>query len=83
MLYPEQQRNSATALRQGHTAFRFPADNPAHPPTYLVHPTQIYDALLNFTLYLGLAWLFRRRKFDGQVFAVYLMCYAVTRSRRP
>jgi len=61
-------------------AIRFPEDNPAHPPTYLVHPTQIYDALLNLGLYLGLAWLFRRRKFDGQVFAIYLMCYAVTRS---
>ena len=45
-----------------------------------VHPTQIYDALLNLTLYLGLAWLFRRRKFDGQIFAAYLICYAVTRS---
>jgi prolipoprotein diacylglyceryltransferase len=43
-----------------------------------VHPTQIYDALLNFGLYLGLAWLFRRKKFDGQVFAAYLLCYAVT-----
>jgi phosphatidylglycerol:prolipoprotein diacylglycerol transferase len=61
-------------------AVRFPEDNPAHPPTYLVHPTQIYDGLLNLALYLGLAWLFRRRKFDGQIFAVYLMCYAVTRS---
>jgi phosphatidylglycerol:prolipoprotein diacylglycerol transferase len=45
-----------------------------------VHPTQIYDSLLNLTLYVGLAWLFRRKKFDGQVFAVYLLCYAVTRS---
>lgn len=45
-----------------------------------VHPTQIYDALLNLILYLGLVWLFRRRKFDGQIFAVYLICYAVTRS---
>jgi len=61
-------------------AIRFPEDNPAHPPTYLVHPTQIYDALLNLALYLGLAWLFRHRKFDGQVFAVYLMGYAITRS---
>ena len=34
-----------------------------------VHPTQLYDALLNLALYLGLAWLYRRRKFDGQVFA--------------
>jgi len=49
-------------------------------PSLPVHPTEIYDALLNFTLYLGLAWLFRRRKFDGQVFATYLICYAVFRS---
>jgi phosphatidylglycerol:prolipoprotein diacylglycerol transferase len=46
-----------------------------------VHPTQLYDALLNLALYAGLALLFRhRRKFDGQIFAVYLMCYAITRS---
>jgi len=45
-----------------------------------VHPTEIYDALLNFALYLGLAWLFRRKKFDGQVFATYLIGYAVFRS---
>ena len=45
-----------------------------------VHPTEIYDALLNFVLYLFLAWLFRRKKFDGQVFATYLIGYAITRS---
>jgi phosphatidylglycerol:prolipoprotein diacylglycerol transferase len=61
-------------------AISFPADNPLHPPTTPVHPTQIYDALLNFGLYLFLAWLFRRKKFDGQIFATYLLCYAVTRS---
>jgi phosphatidylglycerol:prolipoprotein diacylglycerol transferase len=49
-------------------------------PSAPVHPTQIYDAVLNLALYAGLAWLFRRKKFDGQVFAVYLLCYAVTRS---
>lgn len=49
-------------------------------PSAPLHPTQIYDALLNFGLYAGLAWLFRSKKFDGQVFAVYLLCYAVTRS---
>jgi phosphatidylglycerol:prolipoprotein diacylglycerol transferase len=27
-----------------------------------------------------LAWLYRRKKFDGQVFALYLICYAVFRS---
>ncbi len=45
-----------------------------------VHPTQIYDSLLSLVLYLFLAWLFRRKKFDGQIFAVYLVCYAFTRS---
>lgn len=46
-----------------------------------VHPTEIYDGLLNLVLYLGLAWWFRhRRKFDGQIFAFYLMGYAVFRS---
>ncbi|MEI9866095.1 MAG: prolipoprotein diacylglyceryl transferase [Limisphaerales bacterium] len=61
-------------------AITFPADNPLHPPTTPVHPTEIYDALLNFALYLFLAWLFRRKKFDGQIFAAYLICYALTRS---
>ena len=49
-------------------------------PSLPVHPTEIYDALLNFALYLSLAWLFRRKKFDGQVFATYLIGYAVFRS---
>ncbi|TAL01489.1 MAG: prolipoprotein diacylglyceryl transferase [Verrucomicrobia bacterium] len=61
-------------------AISFPADNPLHPPTTPVHPTQIYDSLLNLVLYLALAWLYRRKKFNGQIFAAYLMCYAVTRS---
>ena len=60
---------------------RFPAAaNTGVPVGVPVHPTQIYDALLNLLLYGFLAWLFRRRKFDGQVFATYLLCYAVTRS---
>jgi phosphatidylglycerol---prolipoprotein diacylglyceryl transferase len=44
------------------------------------HPTQIYDSLLNLAFYFFLAWLYRRKKFDGQVFAVYLIGYAVLRS---
>ena len=45
-----------------------------------VHPTQLYDSFANLLLYLGLAWLYRRKKFDGQVFAVFLIGYAVLRS---
>jgi phosphatidylglycerol:prolipoprotein diacylglycerol transferase len=61
-------------------AISFPPGNPLGSPTTPVHPTEIYDALLNLVLYVFLAWLFRRKKFDGQVFATYLICYAITRS---
>jgi phosphatidylglycerol---prolipoprotein diacylglyceryl transferase len=61
-------------------AISFPPDNPLGAPTTPVHPTEVYDSLLNFGLYLFLAWLFRRKKFDGQVFATYLIGYAIIRS---
>jgi phosphatidylglycerol:prolipoprotein diacylglycerol transferase len=59
-------------------AIRFPEDHDTHGVP--VHPTQIYDSLLSLALYLGLAWLYRRKRFDGQVFAAYLIAYAVLRS---
>jgi phosphatidylglycerol:prolipoprotein diacylglycerol transferase len=45
-----------------------------------VHPTQLYDAGLNLALCVALAWLHRRKRFDGQVFATHLVCYALLRS---
>ena len=45
-----------------------------------VHPTQIYESLLGLCLYGGLAWLYRRKKFDGQIFAIYLIVYPLLRS---
>jgi phosphatidylglycerol:prolipoprotein diacylglycerol transferase len=45
-----------------------------------VHPTQIYESLLNFALFFALDWFHRRKKFDGHVFSVYLMAYAVLRA---
>ena len=61
---------------------RFPLDTETGEATngMPVHPTQIYDALLSFVFYLVLAWLYRRKKFDGQIFATYLMGYAISRS---
>jgi phosphatidylglycerol:prolipoprotein diacylglycerol transferase len=59
-------------------AIHFPENHETYP--HGVHPTQIYDSLLNLGLYAALTWLYRRKKFDGQVFAAYLMSYAVTRS---
>ena len=59
-------------------AIHFPAGHETH--GLPVHPTQIYDSFANLVLYLGLAWLYRHKKFDGQVFAVFLIGYAILRS---
>lgn len=45
-----------------------------------VHPSQLYDSLLNLVLYGVLVWIYRRKRFDGQVFACYLIGYAILRS---
>jgi phosphatidylglycerol:prolipoprotein diacylglycerol transferase len=59
-------------------AIHFPAGHQTYP--HGVHPTEEYDSLLNFLLYLLLAWLYRRKKFDGEIFAAYLIGYALFRS---
>ena len=61
-------------------AITFPPGSRPAPPGIPLHPTQVYDSLLNLGLYIGLAALYRRKKFDGQVFAGYLVGYAVCRS---
>lgn len=64
-------------------AVRYPVGHATHPsglPAIPVHPAQIYESILNLGLYFFLAWLYRRKKFDGQIFAAYLLCYAVLRS---
>ena len=64
-------------------AIFYPVGHETHPVGLVatpVHPTPIYDALLSLAMYGALAWLFRCRKFDGQVFATYLMGYTLTRS---
>jgi phosphatidylglycerol---prolipoprotein diacylglyceryl transferase len=49
-------------------------------PGIPLHPAQVYESLLNLLFYAGLTWLYRRKKFEGQVFATYLIGYAVLRS---
>jgi phosphatidylglycerol---prolipoprotein diacylglyceryl transferase len=64
-------------------AVHFPPGHETHPVGSAgmgVHPTQIYESILNLCLYFFLAWLYRRKKFDGQILAAYLLCYAVLRS---
>ena len=61
-------------------AITFPPESRGAPPGVPLHPTQIYESLLNLCLYVFLAWLYRRKKFEGQIFACYLAGYAVLRS---
>ena len=64
-------------------AIRYPVGHETHlsgSAALAVHPVQIYESLLNFALYFFLAWLYRRKKFDGQILAVYLLGYALLRS---
>ena len=44
-----------------------------------LHPTQLYSALGNLAIFGLLLWLYKRKKFDGQVFWVYVLGYGVFR----
>ncbi len=44
-----------------------------------LHPTQLYSALGNLAIFAGLLWFYRRKKFDGQVFWVYVLSYGAFR----
>ena len=47
-------------------------------PTY---PTQLWESLSTFLLFLFLSWMWkRRRRFDGQILGAYLLLYPVIRS---
>ena len=44
-----------------------------------LHPTQIYLSLNALLIFLILEWVYRRKTFDGEVFWLYVLLYAVTR----
>ncbi len=44
-----------------------------------LHPTQLYEAGLEFALFLFLLWLAPRRKFQGQLFLTWAIVYPVSR----
>lgn len=44
-----------------------------------VHPTFLYESLWNLALLLFLLWYIRRKKFDGEVFLLYLFGYGIGR----
>jgi phosphatidylglycerol:prolipoprotein diacylglycerol transferase len=45
-----------------------------------LHPTQLYEASSLFILFLGLLYVFKNKKFDGQVALTYLLTYPIIRS---
>jgi phosphatidylglycerol:prolipoprotein diacylglycerol transferase len=44
-----------------------------------VHPTQLYEAAGNLAIFVGLAAFYRRKRFDGQVWWLYVLTYGVLR----
>lgn len=44
-----------------------------------VHPTFLYEALWNLGILLFLLWYRKRKKFDGELFAIYLAGYGIGR----
>jgi len=55
-----------------HEAVGTPLDVP-------LHPSQIYLSVNAFLIFLILQWAYRRRTFDGEVFWLYVLLYAITR----
>lgn len=44
-----------------------------------VHPTFLYEGTWNLLLFIGICLYKRHKKFDGEIFAIYLMDYGVGR----
>ena len=49
---------------------------PLHTP---IHPTQLYNSVANLINFVILTLLFRKKKFDGQIFFSYIMIYSAGR----
>lgn len=45
-----------------------------------LHPTQLYEALGNLGIFLFLYFFSKRKKYDGQIFWMYVLLYGITRS---
>ena len=58
----------------------FPANPSSLAPSGIpLYPTQLMESGVEFLIFLGLNWKLKRKTFDGQIIALYLMCYAIVR----
>ncbi len=44
-----------------------------------LEPTQLFESAVELVIFVILTWQFARKKFDGQIFGLYLMLYGVAR----
>jgi phosphatidylglycerol---prolipoprotein diacylglyceryl transferase len=44
-----------------------------------LEPTQLFESAVELVIFVILTWLFSRKKFDGQIFGLYLMLYGIAR----
>lgn len=44
-----------------------------------LHPTQLYLSANALLIFLILQWAYRRKSFDGEIFWLYVLLYAITR----
>jgi phosphatidylglycerol:prolipoprotein diacylglycerol transferase len=44
-----------------------------------LHPTELYEMVVEVINFLVLYWLLRRKKFEGQVIGLYMILYGVAR----
>jgi phosphatidylglycerol:prolipoprotein diacylglycerol transferase len=58
---------------------QFAHDAVGTPLGVALHPTQLYLSASAFLVFLILQWAYRRKTFDGEVFWLYVLLYAITR----
>jgi len=49
------------------------------PLNQALEPTQLFESAVEFSIFLLLTWMLKRKKFDGQIFGAYLFLYGVAR----
>ena len=49
------------------------------PLGHALEPTQLFESAVELTNFFILTWMFKRKKFDGQILSAYLFLYGIAR----
>ncbi len=74
-MYSEGTNRYLTSLISNNSAFASSID-----PTLPVHPTFLYESVWCLLCFIGLALYSKRRKFNGEIFLLYLLLYGAERA---